>query len=99
MRAGFCHIVALNYVAELEPDNYLLCTDSLIVIICIENLIVKNILVQRIQELCHREIERGVEISMLRIPSHMGIRCNDLADHAAKNSTGRPQEFIPIPFI
>ena len=56
--------------------------------ICIENQIVKNILVQRIQELCHREIERGVEIFKLWIPSHMGIRGNDLADQAAKNSAG-----------
>ena len=35
---------------------------------------------------------------MLWIPTHMGIRGNDLADQAAKNSAGRPQEFIPIPY-
>ena len=35
---------------------------------------------------------------MLWIPSHMGIRGHDLADQAAKNSAGRPQEFIPIPY-
>ena len=62
--------LALNYVAELEPDEYLLCMDSLNAMICIENRIVKNIRVRRIQELCHRETERGVEISMLWLPSH-----------------------------
>ena len=66
-------------MSELEPDKYLLCTHSLNATICMENRIVKNILVQRIQELCSREIKRGVEISMLWIPSHMGIRGNDLA--------------------
>ena len=30
--------------------------------------------------------------------SHMGIQGNDLADQAAKNCAGRPQEFIPIPY-
>ena len=40
--------LALNYVAELEPDKYLLCTDSLNAMICIENRTVKNSLVQRI---------------------------------------------------
>ena len=49
--------LALNYVAELEPGKYLLCTVLLNSMICIENRIVKTI-VQIIQELCHREIER-----------------------------------------
>ena len=35
---------------------------------------------------------------MLWIHSHMGIRGNDLADPEAKNSAGRPQECIPIPY-
>ena len=74
--------LAFSYVAELEPDKYILCTDSLNAMICIENLIVKNILVQKIQELCLREMERGVGISMPWIPSHMVIRGNDLADQA-----------------
>ena len=45
-------ILASNYVTELEPGKYLLRTDSLNAMICIK----KNILVPRIQALCHREI-------------------------------------------
>ena len=42
---------------------------------------------------------REVEISMLWILSHMGVRSNGLADQAAKISAGRPEEFIlPIPY-
>ena len=97
-------ILALNYGAELEPDKYLLCMDCLNAMIWIEKLIVKNILVQRIQELCHKEIERGVEVSTTaRYPCCRYLviwacAVNDLDDQAGKNSAGRPQEFIPIPY-
>ena len=55
-----------------------------------ENRNVKHLLVQRIHEMCHRVLESGAEISILWIPSRLGIRDNEVADQAGKESAQRP---------
>ena len=50
--------LARNYIAEQDADTYLLWTDLPNAMISIENRNVKNKLVQRIHEMCHKVIER-----------------------------------------
>lgn len=62
------------------------CSDSLSSINSIENMYTQNPLVQEIHEICHRLADIGVSITLVWVPSHVGINGNERADQAAKEA-------------
>jgi len=89
-----CHDYSTVYTTELfalqkalkhrSTNKTLICTDSLSVVLAIQNSQNKNSLVRQIQDKL-RETEK--ETTIMWIPSHTGIKGNEEADKKAKEAT------------
>jgi len=82
----------LKLIATLEPKNYTILSDSSSSLISLRNIFSTNPIVQRILAKQYK-IEHAtpqVKINYIWIPSHTGIKGNDLVDQAAKNSCQSP---------
>ncbi|XP_072398117.1 uncharacterized protein [Diabrotica undecimpunctata] len=61
-----------------------ICTNSLSAIDSIRNIYSINPIVQCIHSICQQQSKNGVSVTIIWIPSHVGIIGNENADHAAK---------------
>lgn len=79
---------ALQWVAEDQSKNVLICSDSLSVLHCLKVLSsnARPDLISDILLLLYDLYKRGCYISFLWVPAHMGVEGNELVDHCAKES-------------
>jgi ribonuclease HI len=91
-------ILSLEFVYASEKSNFVVCTDSLSSLQAIEGAKFENPFVVEILNLYLQLINRGKHIIMCWIPSHIGIRGNDMADKAAKEALELPISDIKIPY-
>ena len=95
-------VVGLKLAAKLielyySAEKFLVCSDSLSVLLEMRNVLTSDHLVQRVQQQFHQMIENGYDVTLTWVPSHVGILGNESVDSEAKKAHKSP-EFIPIPF-
>ena len=78
--------LALDAIAESEDDHFIIFSDSLSVLLSLENTKLDNPLVVNILHKLHLLSIAHKTIFFCWIPSHIGIRGNEAADVAAKES-------------
>ncbi|XP_044748671.1 uncharacterized protein LOC123309560 [Coccinella septempunctata] len=69
-----------------EQAQYVVCTDSLSAIKIIEQTYPRHPLAQQIQHLLYLLHQRHRTVTFIYVPSHTGIKGNELADEAAKEA-------------
>ncbi|KAI5721707.1 hypothetical protein M8J77_024546 [Diaphorina citri] len=75
-------------------QNFFICSDSKSSLQALQNLFHKSPLVNNITTKVQRISDMGTVVSFLWIPSHVGIRENNLVDEAARNSNDAPLSTI-----
>ncbi|KAJ8962280.1 hypothetical protein NQ318_018259 [Aromia moschata] len=78
-------LTAVNTITNTNK-TVAICTDSLSSIHSINNIYTQNPLAQNIQETCHVLASQNISVSILWVPSHVGIIGNERADQAAKEA-------------
>ena len=78
--------LALDAIAESEDDHFIIFSDSLSVLLSLENKKLDNPLVVNLLHKLHLLSTAHKTIFFCWIPSHIGIRGNEAADVAAKES-------------
>ena len=78
--------LALDAIAESEDDHFIIFSDSLSVLLSLENKKLDNPLVVNLLHKLHLLSTSHRTIFFCWIPSHIGIRGNEAADVAAKES-------------
>ena len=89
-------MMACNLIAYHQRDNnkYFICTDSLSAAQGLWTMDPRNHFMHRLQVRVHHLLLRGLVITILWTPSHMGIPRNKLGDQAAKSASSDILEFI-----
>ena len=90
---------ACSYLTDLPRNlqNVVILSDSKSALQAIENETKnRNNMQNEIRHLCHNLIINGTNIELFWIPSHLGIRGNNIADLAAKNATSIPNISLDI---
>lgn len=92
-------IKALEYIDEQDQDRkFVICIDCLSLIQSMRNQNAANPIITLIQEKLHQLIkEKGKDIIIMWVPSHMKITGNEKADKAAKEAITTPEIKFPIP--
>ncbi|KAI5708610.1 hypothetical protein M8J77_003539 [Diaphorina citri] len=77
----------INFIQEsLITKNFIICSDSKSALLAIQNCFSDSILVCEILSKILKIYILGHTVRFLWLPSHFGIRENDIVDNAAKNS-------------
>ena len=79
-------------------DRFLICSDSLSMVLAIQNCSIKNHMVQRLQRRMHLLQVAGLEVVIMWTPGHSGIQGNVLVDAVAKLAAVGVPEFICVPY-
>lgn len=77
---------ALLYMLSNVSKSYVVCSDSLSALESFQNLYAANPLVQLIKQLIHEVHESGTIVNFIFVPSHVGIKGNEIADQTAKDA-------------
>ena len=78
--------MALDAINKINNINCLILTDSLSCLMALKSSDTKNPIILKLKLKMHRILSRGVNISLVWIPSHVGIEGNEMADELAKLS-------------
>ena len=90
--------LALGIINDTPYSSYVLCSDSMNSVQSIDNYTENNHLLHRLVYQMDKSILRGNHITIIWVPSHVGICGNERADQAAREAAVRPREFIPVPY-
>ena len=77
--------LALSYISQHKHNDFIIFSDSLSVLIAIKNHNTDNVLVQNLLLRLH-EILRAKTVKLCWIPSHVGIKGNEIVDRLAKDA-------------
>ncbi|XP_024080368.1 uncharacterized protein LOC106671035 [Cimex lectularius] len=89
---------ALSETEHIGCNQYVICTDSLSVVLAIRNIFTMDPLIQAIQEKIRQMHEQRKEVVIAWIPGHVGIEGNENADQAAKGAAIMPHDpETPVP--
>ncbi|KAK2167197.1 hypothetical protein LSH36_31g03008 [Paralvinella palmiformis] len=89
---------AVHHRIGSTGDKLIICVDSVSCLQTIENLDIENPLVLSILELHSTFKTLQKDVVFCWVPSHVGIRDNELADKAAKTALKGRKINIPLPF-
>ena len=78
--------LALDAITESDDDHFIIFSDSLSVLLSLHNMKLDNPLILKLLEKLHHLSCAHKTIHLCWIPSHIGIRGNEAADMAAKES-------------
>ena len=78
--------MALDAINKTNNINYHILSDSLFCLMALKSLDTKNPIILKLKLKMHRILTRGMNISLVWIPSHVGIEGNEMADELAKFS-------------
>ena len=78
--------MALGAINKTNNINCLILSDSLSCLMALKSSDTKNPIILKLKLRMHRIISRGINISLIWIPSHVGIEGNEMADELAKFS-------------
>ena len=78
--------LALDTIAESDDDHFIIFSDSLSVLLSLHNKKMDNPLILQLLQKLHHLSCAHKPIHLCWIPSHIGIRGNEAADMAAKES-------------
>jgi len=95
--------MALELIRRLKEKSFVIYSDSLSSLQAIQSFDIINITVFSILKLYTQLTDRGKHVSLCWIPSHVGIKGNEMADNAAKEgirsvitqSKIPPESFFP----
>ena len=90
--------LALDAIAESDDDHFIIFSDSLSVLLSLENTKLDNPLVVNLLHRLHLLSIAHKTIFFCWIPNHMGIRGNEAADVAAKESLDFNITVSQVPF-
>ena len=90
--------LALDVVSESEDDYFIIFSDSLSVLLSLHNMKVDNPLILKTLQKLHDLSWAHKTIHLCWIPSHIGIRGNEAADMAAKDSLNQDIIASQVPF-
>ena len=90
----FC--ITLDVVNNSNEDKYIICVDSLSCLQAIEQQHIDHPLVLDVLEKCSALINKTVLFCW--VPSHVGIRGNELADAAAKAALNEELTIMTLPW-
>lgn len=88
---------SLRIISNLPPSKWMICSDSLNALQCLNELSPKHPLAVKSLDLHHSSISKGSTVDLVWIPSHVGIRGNEDADKIAKTAAN-DGDFIPLAF-
>ena len=90
--------LALDTIAESDDDHFIIFSDSLSVLLSLHNKKMDNpLILQLLQKLHHLSCAHKT-IHLCWIPSHIGIRGNEAADMAAKESLNQDITASQVPY-
>ena len=90
--------LALDTIAESDDDHFIIFSDSLSVLLSLHNKKMDNpLILQLLQKLHHLSCAHKI-IHLCWIPSHIGIRGNEAADMAAKESLNQDITASQVPY-
>ena len=90
--------LALNTIAESDDDHFIIFSDSQSVLLSLHNKKMDNpLILQLLQKLHHLSCAHKT-IHLCWIPSHIGIRGNEAADMAAKESLDQDITASQVPY-
>ena len=90
--------LALDTIAESDDDHFIIFSDSLSVLLSLHNKKMDNpLILQLLQKLHHLSCAHKT-IHLCWIPSHIGIRGNEAADMAAKESLDQDITASQVPY-
>ena len=88
--------LALSYISEHKKDKFIIFSDSLSVLLAIQNRKSDNVMIKKLLLRLHDILEFKT-ITFCWIPSHIGIRGNEKVDLLAKEALSNPPVDIQIP--
>ena len=89
--------MAINHISQCNmSDSALICTDSLTAVNMFTVLPSPNPAVRKLQHKLHDLCEKNVLITLMWLPSHCGIKNNEIADKAAQEATLQQPQLIPL---
>ena len=90
--------LAISFIEETSDAKYAIFSDSLSVLRQLQASTTDNHQVQRTWGRLQDVKESGKEVKLTWIPSHVGIKGNELADAAAKEIAKRNAQFVVVPY-
>ena len=93
----FAILQALKFIERSSDLLFVIMSDSLSAIEAVTSVNKFDHITQEIQETLFSLRERGKKITIVWVPSHMGIEGNDRADLLAKSACSLPVPEAPIP--
>ena len=90
--------VAMEYILGTDNDSFMICVDSMSCLQAIESLNIDNPIILNILELYGTLKTKQKNIVLCWVPSHVGIRGNELADDFAKDALNENITYIALPF-
>ena len=90
--------LALDAITETDDDHFIIFSDSLSVLLSLHNMKLDNPLILKLLEKLHHLSCAHKTIHLCWIPSHIGIRGNEAADMAAKESLNLDITASQVPY-
>ena len=90
--------LALDAITESDDDHFIIFSDSLSVLLSLHNMKLDNPLILKLLEKLHHLSCAHKTIHLCWIPSHIGIRGNEAADMAAKESLNLDITASEVPY-
>ena len=91
-------VTALDAITESDDDHFIIFSDSLSVLLSLHNMKLDNPLILKLLEKLHHLSCAHKTIHLCWIPSHIGIRRNEAADMAAKESLNLDITASQVPY-
>ena len=85
----------MSYIIE---EIFLIITDSLSCLMALKSPNEKNPIILKLKQKIHIALSKNINISLLWIPSHVGIEGNEMADELAKEALSNNINKIKIPY-
>ena len=91
-------LLALDIALHSQDKSFLILSDSLSALQAVKGRNAGHFIIKRILEIYQILVNQGKSVSLLWIPSHMGIKGNEMADEKAKEALYSEKLFLKTCF-